>query len=206
MPDTNITDPQISNASNLLQGHAELVAPVLPSTSAVTGEEVPRHYLSPEYGRENSSISADIKARNAPDLSSDVAKAISLIPAARDKESRKAPRFRVKWRIEIHIDEQGMFTGFVKDVSTTGASIYLGRNLQAVKFVTLHICITPFDTTSKPRIVVVFVKIVYTVYDSEEHLFRAGVTFLKFNSESDLAFLEARLTNHHVEIDEHRMT
>lgn len=98
-----------------------------------------------------------------------------------------------------------MFTGFVKDVSTTGASVYLGRNLQAVRFVTLHICVTPSDTISKPRIVVVFGKVAYTVYDSEEHLFRAGVSFLKFNSESDLTFLEARLTNHHVEIPERQV-
>lgn len=80
----------------------------------------------------------------------------------------------------------------------------MGRNLQTVKFVTLHMCITPSDTISKPRIVVVFGKITYTVYDSAEHLFRAGVNFLKFNSESDLAFLEARLTNHHVEIHENQ--
>lgn len=205
MSDENITDSQISNNPGLPPEQAEMTPSVSPPTSTDTGG-IPRHYLSPEHGQATPSVTADVDVSNVIDLSPELTKENPAMPvgiwagARESKELRRAPRFRVKWRIEIHVDEQGMFTGFVKDISTTGASIYMGRSLQAVKFVTLHMCVTPSDTVSKPRIVVVFGKIAYTVYDSTEHLFRAGVTFLKFNSESDLAFLKARLTNHHVEI------
>ena len=45
-------------------------------------------------------------------------------------------------------------------------------------------------------------KIVYAVYDGNKQRFRVGINFLNFNLASDLAYLDERLTRHHLEIPE----
>jgi hypothetical protein len=111
------------------------------------------------------------------------------------KEHRSVPRFYVKWRAVALLDAQNRHHGFIKDISIKGAAVFLDRNLQSVEFIKLHIHVPPSHTAKAPRVIEVYGKVVYTVYDNQELLFRAGVSFLKFDSEHDPVFLETYLTN-----------
>ncbi|WP_435626780.1 PilZ domain-containing protein [Candidatus Ferrigenium straubiae] len=111
------------------------------------------------------------------------------------KEHRSMPRFFVKWRAIAFIDAQSQHHGFIKDISVKGAAVFLERNLQSLKLIKLHIHVPPAPTAKAPRVIEVYGKVVYTVYDNRELLFRAGISFLKFDSEHDPLFLENYLTN-----------
>lgn len=131
-----------------------------------------------------------------------IANPISGAPAVAQgsKEHRSAQRFYVKWRTTALIDAQSQHHGFIKDISVKGAAVFLDRNLQSLEFVKLHIHVPPSHATKAPRTVAVYGKIIYTVYDNRELLFRVGVSFLKFDSEHDPAFLETYLTNFQTKI------
>ncbi len=111
------------------------------------------------------------------------------------KEHRSVPRFFVKWRTIAFIDAQSQHHGYIKDISVKGAAVFLDRNLQSLEFVKLHIHVPPVHAVKAPRVIEVYGKVVYTVYDNRELLFRAGISFLKFDSEHDPMFLETYLTN-----------
>lgn len=116
------------------------------------------------------------------------------------KEHRSVPRFLVKWRAVAFLDAQNQYHGYIKDVSVKGAAVFLDRNLQALEFIKLHIQIPPSYTLREQRILKVYGKIVYTTHDRNELLFRTGIHFLTFDSESDQEFLEAFLTDNHMRI------
>ena len=132
------------------------------------------------------------------DLSPQAARMSAKKPAARkgSKEHRVEPRFRVRWRMIAFVDAKGLHHGSIRDISTKGAAILLDRNLPPQGFIKLHIYVPPPHTSKISCIVEVYGKIVYSIYDGQEQLFRIGVTFLKFHSESDPAFLEKYLTSH----------
>ena len=161
-----------------------------------------------ETGETPLPTTAGIEGSGTPDLSQDLADILSSFSqqksadAAQGKEHRKARRFRVKWHADIFIDGQSAQRGSINDLSTQGASIYLNNSLPAAKLVTLHIHVPPLNLTSKPHLIAVSAKIVYMVFDGTKQSFRAGVDFLGFNLESDLAYLGERLTKHHLEIRE----
>lgn len=162
----------------------------------------------PEAGEVSPPTATDIEGSGAPDLSQDLADILSSFSqqqstdAVHGKEHRKAPRFRVKWHTDILIDGQSAQRGSINDLSTQGASIYLNNSLPAAKLVTLHIHVPPLNLTNKPHIIAISAKIVYVVFDGTKQSFRAGVDFLRFNLESDLAHLGERLIKHHLEIRE----
>lgn len=140
----------------------------------------------------------DTQPAAATDLSPRSARMTSKKPAPHkgSKEHRTEPRFRVRWRTVAFVDAQGLHHGSIKDISTKGAAILLDRNLQSQGFIKLHIYVPPPHTSKISCIVEVYGKIAYSIYDGHEQLFRVGVTFLKFHSESDPAFLEKYLTSH----------
>jgi hypothetical protein len=113
--------------------------------------------------------------------------------AGERNEQRKAPRFRVKWHADILTEEQSTHHGFINDISTLGASFYLGSSLHTKKC-TLHIHVPPLDLKNESHIMEVSGKVVYEVYDGDQQLFRAAINFLRFNPESDLEYLRQRLT------------
>jgi hypothetical protein len=114
----------------------------------------------------------------------------------RHEECRSDHRYTVRWHVDASIDGQGVFQGFVKEISLRGADIYIDHNLQNVKLIKLHIHVPALSKTAKEHIVEVFGKVVYTVYASKESLFRSGIKFVKFNLESDPAYLQSRLVDH----------
>ena len=142
-----------------------------------------------------------------PNLSQDLADILSLFTPQKStvtessKKPRKASRFRVKWHVDIFIDGQSVYFGSINDASTQGVSLYLNSHLPRIKC-TLHIHIPPHNIGSKPHVMAASGKIVYIVYDSNKQSFRIGVNFLSFNLESDLKYLDERLTKHHLKIPE----
>ena len=111
------------------------------------------------------------------------------------KEHRSVPRFYVKWRAIAFVDAQSQHHGFIKDISTKGASVFLDCNLQSLEYIKLHIHVPPSHTTKAPHVIEVYGKVVYTAHDTRELLFRVGISFFKFDSEHDPAFLEKYLTD-----------
>ena len=121
--------------------------------------------------------------------------------AGKNKEQRKTPRYIVNWRAIIVTDEKGTVHGLIKDISMSGASIYKEVSLPVVNCA-LHIQVSPLVIGSKPYVMVVDGKVIYSVYDGNKNLFRTAITFLKFHKKSDQDYLEERLTKHHVKIPE----
>jgi hypothetical protein len=156
----------------------------------------------------NSSATMSVAGSNALETSDDIdAMLASFAPkatssAAEKNEDRKAPRFRVKWHADILVDERSIYHGFLNDISTVGASIYLNNNVHPIK-PTLRIHVPPLSLTAKPHIIEVTGKTLYVVYDGGKQLYRASINFLSFRVESDLAYLDERLTRHHSKIPEH---
>ena len=68
-------------------------------------------------------------------------------------------------RTVAFVDAQNQHHGFIKDISTKGASVFLDRNLQSLEFIKLHIHVPPSHTLKTPRLIEVYGKIVYTTHD-----------------------------------------
>lgn len=125
----------------------------------------------------------------------------SATGAGEHKEQRKAHRFRVGWHTDIILGDQSTHQGFINDISTMGASIFLSDGLTSEK-ATLHIHVPPLSRTSAPHVIVVTGKSVYVVFDGDKQMFRTAFVFLKFQQESDQAYLEERLSKYQMEIHE----
>lgn len=116
-------------------------------------------------------------------------------------EHRKAPRYRVKWKAKILIDDKSTHQGFINDISMIGASICLNTSIHTTKC-TLRILVPPLNLVSKPRLIEVSGKSVYVVFDGRLQFYRLAISFLGFRQEADRAFLEEHLTRHHSPIPE----
>lgn len=118
------------------------------------------------------------------------------VDATKHEECRNDQRCHVHWHVDASIDGQGVFQGFIREISLQGADIFIDHNLQNIKVIKLHIHVPVLSKTDKLHIVEVSGSVVYTVYASDEALFRSGIKFIKFNPESDRAFLQSRLVGH----------
>ncbi len=122
-------------------------------------------------------------------------------PPKGTKEHRKETRYRASWGVAIAVEGHDLHEGKIKDISLHGtATILNGRNLKSGISVKLHICIPPLIGPGAPKILIVDGKTSYAIHDADDLRFRVGVTFVKFELASDRAFLEARLTNHHTQV------
>jgi hypothetical protein len=146
--------------------------------------------------------SADFITDDLSDIQLAVTDAVRPLKAAPQgsKEHRTEPRFRVKWPATVIVNEQNSHRGLIKDISTKGAAVLLDAHLHSTKFVNIRIHLPSLNAATGPRTIEIYGKIVYSIHDSNEFLFRTGVSFLKFHQESDQAHLSARLTNHHIPI------
>ncbi len=151
--------------------------------------------LPPELVDATTSVTADAKGSKASDLSKTTPKVTPSAPidAGIHKELRIEPRLHVRWHAVAFIDGQGVYQGFVKDISLKGTDIFLDHNLQKVKIVKLRIYVPPLSKTSGPHVMEVSAKVIYTAYDSTESLFHTGVNFTQFNVSSDQAYLQSRI-------------
>lgn len=146
---------------------------------------------------ENTSDSPSEKSPDLPDGSVEAAPAAVLVSTKKvSEDNRSEPRAHVRWHVDAIIDGPGVYHGFVKSISMQGMDVFLERNLQNVKLIKLRIHVPPLHKTNNPHAVVVSGKILYSAYDSKESFFRSGVSFLKFDLESDRAYLQSCLASH----------
>ncbi|MBI3478935.1 MAG: hypothetical protein HY016_01020 [Nitrosomonadales bacterium] len=111
------------------------------------------------------------------------------------KDSRSETRIHVGWHADAFIDGHGVERCFLKEISSQGTDIFLDHNLRNVKVIKLHIYVPPLGAQNKPHVMEVSGKIIYTAYDSDESLFRAGVNFVSFTLESDREYLQSCTAN-----------
>lgn len=128
---------------------------------------------------------SDTETSPAPDLASSFAQA--------SEEQRDEPRFHVHWHVSASLDGHGVCQGFLKDISVKGATLYLDHNPEHIKTGTLQIQAPPLEAHTAPHLIEVEVRFIYSIHDSAEQMFRAGVLFKQFRVETDQTFLENRL-------------
>lgn len=142
--------------------------------------------------------SAEIPLCDAADLSSVLgrAKPLHAAPPKGSKEHRTVQRYIVKWHCTASIDAEKLHHGHIKDISIKGAAILHDHNFRSVEFIKLQVYVSPPPPARIACIVSVLCKVVYTLFDSREQRYRTGVSFLKFATDHDPAFLEEHLKRH----------
>jgi len=109
---------------------------------------------------------------------------------ARLQNQRAEPRIRVRWHAEVFIEGQGVHRGFIKEISMSGTGFFLQKNVPMTKSIRLRIYMPPFTSSSVPYTMDVNAKVLHTVLDSEESLFRTGVIFSQFIVPGDKRLLQ----------------
>jgi len=123
-------------------------------------------------------------------------KPVQTVAPKGGKDHRTVQRYIVKWRCTASINSQQLHHGHIKDISVSGAAILHEQNFHAAEFIKLQIYISPPPPARIPCVISVLGKIAYTLFDSREQRYRTGVSFLKFSTEHDPAFLAEHLKNY----------
>ncbi|MDD2914072.1 MAG: PilZ domain-containing protein [Gallionella sp.] len=116
---------------------------------------------------------------------------------------RKEIRYKVAWRVAVLVGGLNPYYGRVKDISLDGAAILNELNLKCGASVVLNIHIPALNGSCDSKIMSVHGKTIYTVYDADRMCFRVGVTFVRFEQESDRAYLAERLINNHIAVPDY---
>jgi hypothetical protein len=185
MTDKNTTDLPAGKPPDVPPEHVEATPSVATDAEGTKSPDLPQKPVGA-----TPSVTTDVKGSRVPLTK---VTPTASIDAGKYKELRIEPRLHVRWHADAHIDGQGVYQGIVKDISSKGTDIFLDCNLQKVKLVRLRIYVPPASKTCGPHVMEVSGKIIYTAYDSKESLFHTGVNFLRFNLESDLAYLQSRI-------------
>ena len=101
-------------------------------------------------------------------------------------DNRKHYRHPIHWRIALihkNGDKNDTYHGKTHDLSVTGASILVDKNIFVMSEVVILLAIPPLHAGQKETIVEVQCSMAYTVLDSEQSRFRIGLRFLHFKGE-----------------------
>lgn len=126
----------------------------------------------------------------------------SMLPQG-SKDLRRETRYMVSWRVAVSVNGQGLHYGRAKDISMHGAAILNELNLKPGTRVTLSIHMPTLNRLCEPKVLIVHGTIAYTAHDTSLMCFRSGISFAKFEQESDKAYLEERLANNHVKVPDY---
>jgi len=113
------------------------------------------------------------------------------------KEQRRETRYMVSWRVAVSVNGQEWHYGRAKDISLHGAAILNELNLKPGTRVTLSIHMPTLNRLCEPKVLIVHGTIAYTAHAANLMCFRSGISFAKFEQESDRAYLEERLASNH---------
>ena len=111
---------------------------------------------------------------------------------AKLQNKRAEPRIRVSWHAEAFVDGK-VLKGFIKEISVTGTALYLHQSVRFESSFRLRIYMPPFISTSVPHTMDVTVKVLHSVLDSYESLFRTGVVFTQFFVPTDKKILQSHI-------------
>jgi len=144
-------------------------------------------------------ITRDKKDDDNEDISPSIADAIIRIQTENEKfiasqrsrlkgtiDNRKHYRHPIHWRIAlIHKknDKNETFHGVTHNLSVSGASILVDRNIFVKAEVVILLAIPPLHVGQRETILEIQSTMAYTVLDSEESRFRIGLHFLHFKGE-----------------------
>lgn len=167
IPDEKISNPATGAAPDLLAGPVESTSSSATDDAGSVASDLPKLAANPSV----------------------------MTIAAVHQVLQVDPHIRVRWHAEAFIDGKGVYKGFVKGISLTGTSIYLGLNLQKVKSVKLRIHVPLPGSLSVHRVMEVAASVIYSSYDGYESLFHTGLTFTQFNLASDQSYLQARIAS-----------
>ena len=126
----------------------------------------------------------------------------SMLPQG-SKDLRRETRYMVSWRVAVSVNGQEWHYGRVKDISLHGAAILNELNLKPGTRVTLSIHMPTLNRLCEPKVLIVHGTIAYTAHDTSLMCFRSGISFAKFEQESDRAYLEERLASNHVKVPDY---
>ncbi|MDP4030439.1 MAG: PilZ domain-containing protein [Gallionella sp.] len=126
----------------------------------------------------------------------------SMLPQG-SKDLRRETRYMVSWRVAVSVNGQEWHYGRVKDISLHGAAILNELNLKPGTRVTLSIHMPTLNRLCEPKVLIVHGTIAYTAHDTSLMCFRSGISFAKFEQESDKAYLEERLASNHVKVPDY---
>lgn len=127
------------------------------------------------------------------------AQSVAAAPATHEPvhfEHHSNTHIHVRWHIDALIEGHQILHGFIKDISHNGGEIFLDHNLRNINQIKLRIHVPPLDTTSSHHVIGLSAKIIYTIYDPSEFLFRSGIKFTKFELESEQTYLLSRIDDH----------
>lgn len=113
---------------------------------------------------------------------------------------RKHYRHPVRWRVAIvnkNGDNKEIYHGRTNDVSVSGVSILLDRNMFFSTNVVILLAIPPTMQGQRESIIEIECMITYTVLDSEHRQFRMGMKFLHFKGNGK-AILSDVLSKRHI--------
>jgi len=101
-------------------------------------------------------------------------------------DHRKHYRHPIHWRIALihkNIDKNETYHGVTHNLSVSGASILVDRNIFVTAEVVILLAIPPLHVGQKETILEIQSSMAYTVLDAEENRFRIGLHFLHFKGE-----------------------
>ena len=150
---------------------------------------------------EISAPAAEIRGSDIDDMLASFSEPQKTTISEKGKEQRKTPRYKVNWKAIVNSKGKGIIHGFINDISISGAAIYMEVSMP-LESCELHFQIAPLTLASKPYVMAVTGRVIYSVYDGNKHRFRTAVSFIKYTQRSDQALLEERLSKHHVKIPE----
>jgi hypothetical protein len=99
----------------------------------------------------------------------------------------------IKWHVDVLVDGHDVYKGYIRDITSKGADLYLPHNLQYSKQLKLHVHVPPLSDASPPRVLEMTARVLSSVYDSRADYFRAEIAFLVFTFESDKTYLQTRI-------------
>lgn len=164
---------------------------------------------------ENNNIDSAIEGGNAFDLSHDIS---GILESFSLKESTALPRlirqnqgsgdlgrrahFRhpVRWRVAIVIKSAGthqIYHGRTYDVSMSGMSVLLERNILFTSKVVVLLAIPPMHPGQKETIVEIQSSMMHTVLDPVHNQFRLGMKFIHFKGDGQ-KILSGILSKRHI--------
>ncbi len=114
------------------------------------------------------------------------------------KNRRQHPRYHLRWNVALELNRDGELVhvmGRTHDLSISGASILLPRDVHAMAVVPVMLAPPPLFTGQEAELIEAEARLVYSFLSPAHDSFRVGLSFLRFRGQG-LEQLSKRLANH----------